>query len=73
MITNRLAQTGENSGRVTVDTLEQLADDLNKEPWVRGMGRHYHVSREPNPKYVYGSLDHKERQFIHSLAWAGVR
>lgn len=60
-------------GKATVDALEALAADLNKEPWARGLGRHYHVSREPNPKYVYASLDPKERQFIHSLAWASVR
>lgn len=58
-------------GKVTVEILEKLAADMNGEWWVRRMGRHYFVKREKNPKFVDGSADPKEREFIHTLAWTG--
>lgn len=36
------------AGKVTTDMLHELADSLNRERFVRGMGRHYRVGREPD-------------------------
>lgn len=66
-----MVSTGENPNKVSLYTLERLAADLNGEWWVRHMGRHYFVKREENPKFVAGSADPKEREFIHTLAWTG--
>jgi hypothetical protein len=55
----------------TLADLHDLAADLNQEHWVQCMGRKYFAKREPNPKFVPGSAKHKEREFIHSLAWNG--
>lgn len=71
-MTNKLLEKAPKAkGKVTVERLRELADDLNKETWVKGMGRHYFVDREKNPKFKPGSDDPKEREFIHSLAWSG--
>lgn len=71
MTANPLKSDAPISRKVTVERLQELADDLNGEHWVKGMGRHYFVDREKNPKFKPGSDDPKEREFIHSLAWSG--
>lgn len=71
-MTNKLLENApKGRTKVTVQDLEKLAVDLNREYWVSRLGRHYFVQREKNPKFRPGSDDPKEREFIYELAWNG--
>lgn len=49
-------------GKVTAEMLYELADSLNREPFVKGMGRFYRVGRETN-----------DGQIRHFLTWDTVQ
>jgi hypothetical protein len=50
-------------GKATVEQLQEMADDLNRQFFVKAMGRHYHVGRRPKG----------DGTFIHELSWTVAR